>query len=68
MLKILLGNMPENSKAFLRAYCNQQMMIEDLSYVFRLPMSYVPSYMGNMNTTKYLKVIEDSESDEFTFE
>ena len=40
--------MPPNSLAFLRAHCNQQLMIEDLSYVFRLPMSYVPSYMGNV--------------------
>ena len=25
-------------------------MVEDLSYVFRLPMSYVPSYMGNVTS------------------
>ena len=57
MLKIQLGNMPAQSKAFLRAYCNQQLMIEDLSYVFRLPMSYVPSYMANKSTTKSEKVV-----------
>ena len=46
-LRVKLGNMPPHSKVVLRAYCHQKLEIEDLSYCFRLPMSYVPAYMGN---------------------
>ena len=49
MLRVQLGNMPPHSIAFLRAYCNQQLDVEDLSYCFRLPMSYIPGYMGNVS-------------------
>lgn len=47
MLRIRLGNMPANSTAYLRAYCYQKLEIEDMSYCFRLPMAYVPAFMGN---------------------
>ena len=34
-------------------------MIEDLSYVFRLPMCYVPSYMGNQIRADDSKLIKE---------
>ena len=46
-LRVKLGNIPPHSKVVLRAFCHQKLEIEDLSYCFRLPMSYVPAYMGN---------------------
>jgi hypothetical protein len=48
MLRIKLGNFPPNSKAHLRAICSQKLDFEDLSYCFRIPMAFVPSYMGNI--------------------
>ena len=48
MLTVKLGNMPPKATAYLRAYCHQQLEIEDLSYCFRLPMAYIPAYMGNV--------------------
>ena len=47
MIRIRLGNMPARSTAYLRAYCYQKLELEDMSYCFRLPMAYVPAYMGN---------------------
>jgi hypothetical protein len=34
----------------LRAFCSQKLDVEDLSYVFRIPLAYVPSYLGNVET------------------
>ena len=48
MLTVKMGNMPPKSTAYLRAYCHQQLEIDDLSYCFRLPMAYIPAYMGNV--------------------
>ncbi len=48
MLRVMLGNFPPRSKACLRAICSQKLECEDLSYCFRLPMAFVPPYMGNM--------------------
>ena len=39
--------MPARCKANLRAYCSQKLEIDDLSYNLRIPMAYVPAYMGN---------------------
>ena len=50
MLRVMLGNFPPHSKAHLKAICGQKLDFEDLSYCFRLPMAFVPSYMGNMQT------------------
>jgi hypothetical protein len=47
MLRVMLGNFPPKSKCYLRAYCSQQLDFDDLSYCFRLPMSFIPSYMGD---------------------
>ena len=46
LLKIALGNMPALAKANLRAFCSQKLDIEDESYCFRIPMTYVPAYLG----------------------
>ena len=46
MFKIALGNMPAKATANLRAFCSQKLEVEDESYCFRLPMTYVPAYMG----------------------
>jgi hypothetical protein len=47
LLRIMLGNFPAKSKAYLRANCTQKLEFDDMSYCFRLPMTFVPSYMGN---------------------
>ena len=49
MMRINLGGMPPLATANLRAFCNQKVELEDESYCFRLPMSYVPAYMGNVS-------------------
>ena len=46
MLRITLGNMPPRVTANLRAFCSQKLDIEDVSYCLRIPMTYVPAYMG----------------------
>ena len=56
--------MPPNSKVFLRAYCNQKLMIEDFSYVFQLPVGYVPSYLGNQIKVHETKVIQEENKNE----
>ena len=48
MLRIDLGNMPPMSTANLRAFCNQKLELNDESYCLRIPMVYVPAYMGNV--------------------
>ena len=50
MLRIMLGNFPPRSKAYLQAQCAQQLDFEDLSYCFRIPMVFIPPYMGNKQT------------------
>jgi hypothetical protein len=45
-----LGNFPPRSKLILRAYCSQKLEVEDLSYVFRIPLAYVPAYLGSVDT------------------
>jgi hypothetical protein len=49
-LSFQLGNFPPKSKVVLRAFCSQKIETEDMSYVFRIPMAYVPSYMGSVET------------------
>ena len=46
MMRIALGNMPANSKANLRAFCSQKLETEDCSYCLRIPMAFVPAYLG----------------------
>ena len=42
--------MPPLATANLRAFCNQKLELEDMSHCFRLPMAYVPAYMGNVSS------------------
>ena len=45
-MSIALGNMPANSKANLRAFFSQKLETEDFSYCLRIPMAFVPAYLG----------------------
>lgn len=47
MVRVSLGNFPPQSRAVVRVYYYQNMDIEDLSYCLRIPMSYIPRYMGD---------------------
>ena len=47
-MRINLANLPPRATAILSAYCSQKLEIEDESYCYRLPMSYVPAYLGNV--------------------
>ncbi|TNV84666.1 hypothetical protein FGO68_gene12911 [Halteria grandinella] len=47
MVRVSLGNFPPLSRAVVRVYYYQNMEIEDLSYCLRIPMSYIPRYMGD---------------------
>jgi len=44
-----MGAMPPHATTKLRAFCCQKLEIEDYSYCFKLPMAYVPAYMGNVS-------------------
>jgi len=46
VFKISMGNMPPKSSAYLRAFCNQKLESEDQSYCLRIPIAYVPAYLG----------------------
>ena len=48
MMKINIGNFPAKSEAILKVHYYQQLEIEDLSYCLRIPMTYIPRYMGNI--------------------
>ena len=50
IMRIDLGGMPPLATANLRAFCNQKLELEDMSHCFRLPMAYVPAYMGNVSS------------------
>ena len=45
-----LGNFPPRSRLVLRAFCSQKLDVEDFSYVFRIPLAYVPAYLGSVDT------------------
>ena len=47
-MRINLANLPSRATAILSAYCSQKLDIEDESYCYRLPMAYVPAYLGNV--------------------
>ena len=48
MLRINIGNFPPLSSAVLRVFYYQQLDIEDVSYCLKVPMTYIPKYMGNI--------------------
>ena len=58
MMKIALGNMPANSKANLRAFYSQKLETEDCSYCLRIPMAFVPAYLGPVSNFPSLEHLE----------
>lgn len=50
ILTFQLGNFPPKSKMVLQASCSQKLDVEDLSYVFRIPLAYVPAYLGSVDS------------------
>eukprot|EP00347_Sterkiella_histriomuscorum_P019333 403342045 len=52
MVRVAIGNFPPNSSAVVKCFFHQKLDIEDISYCLRLPMSYVPKYMGDIQ--KYI--------------
>ena len=55
--------MPPQATASLRAYCNQKLELEDESYCYRLPFTYVPAYMGNVSNQVSLQMQEGAQQD-----
>jgi DNA-directed RNA polymerase specialized sigma24 family protein len=49
LVKINIGNLPPKSEAVLKLHYYQPLEVEDLSYSLRIPMSYVPKYMGDIS-------------------
>ena len=49
ILRIMLGNFPPRSRAYLKAQITSKLDLDDQSYCFKLPMSFVPPYMGSNN-------------------
>ncbi len=47
-MKISIGNFPAKSEAILRVHYFAQLPVEDLSYALRVPVNYIPRYMGDM--------------------
>lgn len=49
-MRVSIGNFPAHAKAVLRVYYYQHLCdcVEDLSYALRIPMSYVPRYVGSI--------------------
>ena len=48
MMRVNIGNFPGQSRATLIVLYYQKLDIEDLSYCLRIPMSYIPPYMGDL--------------------
>ena len=48
MMRINIGNFPGNSRASLTVNYYQKLEIEDLSYCLRIPVTYIPPYMGDI--------------------
>ena len=52
MMNFKMGNLPPKSKVQIQLTFYRTLEIEDLSYVIRVPMTYIPKYMGNFR--KYI--------------
>ena len=52
MVRINIGNFPPHASAVLKLEFYSQLLIEDLSYCLRIPVTYIPKYYGDMQ--KYL--------------
>jgi Vault protein inter-alpha-trypsin domain len=48
MMRVNIGNFPGHTTAVLKVLFYQKLEIEDLSYCLRVPMSYIPPYMGDL--------------------
>lgn len=48
LVRINIGTFPPEAEATLKVYYYQNLEMEDLSYCLRIPMSYVPKYMGDV--------------------
>ncbi|CDW90556.1 von willebrand factor type a domain containing protein [Stylonychia lemnae] len=48
MIRVNIGNFPPRSEAILKMKFFTYLTIEDLSYCFRFPLSYVPRYVGDV--------------------
>jgi hypothetical protein len=51
VMTIFLGNFPPMSSLILTATCSQKLEVQDLSYCLRIPMAFVPKYLGNVDMT-----------------
>lgn len=50
LMRINIGQIPPKCTALLKMYIYTQVGYEDLSYSFRLPMAYIPKYLGNLQS------------------
>jgi len=48
MVRVNIGNFPPLAAAELKIYYYQMLDIEDASYSLRIPMAYIPKYMGDI--------------------
>lgn len=48
MIRVNIGNFPPLAQAELKVIFYQSLEIEDLSYCLRVPMAYIPKYMGDV--------------------
>lgn len=47
-MRINIGNFPPKSSALLKIFYYQHLLVEDASYCLRIPMSYIPKYLGDI--------------------
>lgn len=48
MVRVVIGNFPPLAEAEIKLNYHQELEIEDASYCLRIPMSYIPKYMGDI--------------------
>ena len=52
IMRLALANIPPLASVTISAFCSQKLEIEDESYCYRLPMAFVPAYLGNVSKSK----------------
>ena len=65
-MRFQLGNMPPHCLVTVRAFCAQELKVEDLSYCFRIPSSFVPAYLGNSSCSLMVEQSEKYKSTQET--
>ena len=50
MMRIVIGNFPPHSSAKVTVKFSQKLDLEDMSYRLAIPCSYVPRYMGDIQS------------------